>query len=129
MLGVAVLALGLPSYQEMLVLLIVGVLIFGRRLPEVGFTLGKTISQIRRGLVDFKTQIAADEDLRSAKNAAHELKRAIDAPRVLANPRRFLDQIVDVEATPAKTEAATSAPPEPPPVAPPAPSAPSAEKP
>ena len=117
MLGVAVLALGLPSYQEMLVLLVVGVLIFGRRLPEVGYTLGKTIAQIRRGLVDFKAQIAADEDLRSAKSAAHDLKRAIEAPRVLANPRRFLDQIVDAEATP-KTEAKPAAPPESPPATP-----------
>lgn len=118
MLGAAVLALGLPSYQEMLVLLIVGVLIFGRRLPEVGHTLGKTMAQIRRGLVDFKAQISADQDLRDAKSTVHELQRAIDAPRVLANPRRFLDQVaVDAEATPAQTEAP---PPATPATAPPA---------
>lgn len=87
--------MGLPGYQEMLVILVIGVLIFGRRLPEVGRTLGKTVAQLRRGLDDFKAQIAADQDLREAKSAVHDLRRAVQAPRVLADPRRLLRDLTD----------------------------------
>ena len=36
--------------QEMIVVLIVGVLLFGKRLPEVGRSLGKGIVEFKKGL-------------------------------------------------------------------------------
>jgi sec-independent protein translocase protein TatA len=39
-----------PSLPEMIVILIVGVLLFGRRLPEVGRYLGKGIVEFKKGL-------------------------------------------------------------------------------
>ena len=79
----------------MVVLLILGLLIFGRRLPEVGRSLGKTVVQLRRGLQDFKDQIAADEDLREVRATVHDLRRAVDAPRVMADPRRLMEGLTD----------------------------------
>ena len=53
--GGAVLAFGLPGGQEWIILLVLGLLIFGRRLPEVGRSLG-------RGIVEFKKGIKGIED-------------------------------------------------------------------
>jgi sec-independent protein translocase protein TatA len=36
--------------QEMIIILVVGVLLFGRRLPEVGRMLGKGIVEFKKGL-------------------------------------------------------------------------------
>ena len=85
------LAFGLPGYQELLVILLVGLLVFGRRLPEVGKTLGKTVAQVRRGMQDFRAQLDRDESLRDVRDTMRDLKQISDAPRVLANPTRWLD--------------------------------------
>jgi len=47
--------LGLPGGGEWIILLVLGLLIFGRRLPEVGRSLGK-------GIVEFKKGIKGIED-------------------------------------------------------------------
>lgn len=36
--------------QEMIILLILGVLLFGKRLPEVGRSLGKSVMEFKNGL-------------------------------------------------------------------------------
>ena len=69
----APLAFGMPSTGEWVVLLVVGLLIFGRRLPEVGKSLAKTVAQFRRGLQDFKRDMDKDEDLKYIKSTVTEL--------------------------------------------------------
>jgi sec-independent protein translocase protein TatA len=49
--------------QEILILLVVGVLLFGRRLPEVGRSLGK-------GIVEFKKGLNGVEDVLGQETAA-----------------------------------------------------------
>lgn len=87
----AVLAL-MPGHWELLVLLVLGLLIFGRRLPEVGKQVGKTLVQFRRGIQDFKEQITDDDDFRDVKATVHEMKRATEIPRDLRDPKRILDR-------------------------------------
>jgi sec-independent protein translocase protein TatA len=63
--------IGLP---ELLVIGIIGLVIFGRRLPEVGRSLGRSITQFKKGLsdtedLDAPSQKPAKKLPRSAKPA------------------------------------------------------------
>ena len=44
------LALGLPSGWEWLILVFLALLIFGRRLPEVARSVGKSVTEFKKGL-------------------------------------------------------------------------------
>lgn len=64
---------GMVGPQEMIVLLVLGVLLFGKRLPEVGRYLGK-------GIVEFKKGLAGLED--EVDNATKpRAEPALDQPR------------------------------------------------
>jgi len=62
-----------PGFWEILLILAIGLVLFGRRLPEVGRSLGKSIVEFKRGLHDVKDEI----DKESTKEAA-------DRPRISA---------------------------------------------
>jgi len=53
----AMLAFGWPGGAEWIVLLVIGLLIFGRRLPEVGRSLGKGIVEFKRGIKGIEDEI------------------------------------------------------------------------
>jgi sec-independent protein translocase protein TatA len=42
---------------EMLIVLVIAVLLFGKRLPEVGRSLGKGIVEFKKGLNDIKSEV------------------------------------------------------------------------
>lgn len=44
---------------EMLIVLVIAVLLFGKRLPEVGRSLGKGIVEFKKGLNDIKSEVDA----------------------------------------------------------------------
>lgn len=88
------LAFGMPSTSEMLVVLILGLLLFGRRLPEVGRTIGKTIRDLRRGLDNFKRDLNSDQGFSDAKTAIKDIKKVVNAPRKFTDPKRILTEIV-----------------------------------
>lgn len=49
--------LGLPGGSEWIIILIVGLLIFGRRLPEVGRSLGRSIVEFKKGIKGIEDEI------------------------------------------------------------------------
>ncbi|MBX2851919.1 MAG: twin-arginine translocase TatA/TatE family subunit [Phycisphaeraceae bacterium] len=64
------LAFGMPGWQELLILGVIGLLIFGKRLPEVGRSIGKGIVEFKKGLAGI------DEEVEAAVN---EQKKNIEA--------------------------------------------------
>src|SRR5687768_1337348 len=73
---------GLPMGGEWIILLILGLLIFGRRLPEVGRSLGRGIVEFKKGIRGIEEEVE-DETSRPTKriseNPAQELPRAKSA--------------------------------------------------
>ena len=74
----SVLAFGLPGSWEWMVVLVIAVLIFGRRLPEIARGLGKSITEFKKGV----------------KETENEVKDAIDDA----------DQIAEASTEPPETE-------------------------
>jgi sec-independent protein translocase protein TatA len=62
---------------EMLVLMAVAVLLFGKRLPEVGRSLGKGIIEFKKGLRGFEDEL----DLTSTSGPAPRTRRNEELPR------------------------------------------------
>lgn len=84
------LALSMPGGWEWLVIAVVGLLIFGRRLPEVGRSLGKGIVEFKKGLRGIEEDVdkASSEGSTPASNAPSQPQ--------LREPQRW-----DSQATPA----------------------------
>src|SRR3954471_3440657 len=85
--------------QEMLVLLIIGVLLFGRKLPEVGRYLGK-------GIVEFKKGIKGlEDDIEGGTNAAAPRQEPLppEAPRppqrVVTTAPKFEDNAANITSS------------------------------
>jgi sec-independent protein translocase protein TatA len=64
--------------QEILLLLLLGVLLFGRKLPDIGRSLGKTVIEFKKGIGGM------EEELNTASSGAN---RAIE-PEPVKPPQR-----------------------------------------
>lgn len=53
--------LGGMSTPELVVVMILGLLLFGARLPEVGRSLGRTMAEFKRGMKGFEHQMTQAE--------------------------------------------------------------------
>ncbi len=60
------LALGMPHGWEWIIILAILLLLFGKRLPEVGRSLGKGITEFRKGVKSVYDEI--DEESKPAKS-------------------------------------------------------------
>ncbi len=57
-----ILAIGMPGPFEMMLLAGLGLLFFGKRLPEVGRNIGKGIVEFKRGLKEAENEILGSGD-------------------------------------------------------------------
>jgi len=91
----------LPSLgtQEIILLVIVGLLLYGRNLPEAGRALGKVAAQFRRGYQEFKDQLDREGDLgemkKTLKSTAQELRNVAAVPRAGIDPTRALRDLTN----------------------------------
>lgn len=68
----SVLALGMPGGWEWLIIAGIGLLLFGRRLPEVGRGLGRSIVEFRKGIKGIEEEIEAESSKSSPKPIADQ---------------------------------------------------------
>jgi len=78
------------GWQEMFLLFFIGLLLYGRNLPDAGRSLGRVVAQLKRSFQDFKDQIDRDGEIRNVKQAisdtAREVKNVAKVPRAIGNP-------------------------------------------
>jgi sec-independent protein translocase protein TatA len=80
----------MPSPGEMAVLLVLGVLLFGRRLPEIGRSLGKTVVEFKKGVKGLEEEVNTDaprvavetEPLKAPQRITQTAPKFEDAPAV-----------------------------------------------
>ena len=62
---------------ELLIILVLALLLFGpRRLPEIGRTIGKGLTEFRKATSDFKANLEREVDLKDVKNARDTIREA-----------------------------------------------------
>jgi Sec-independent protein translocase protein TatA len=85
------------GWQEMFLLLVLGLLLYGRNLPDAGRSLGRVIAQLKRSFQDFKSQMDRDGEIANVKQAiqetAREVKNVAKVPRALSNPKNALREL------------------------------------
>lgn len=72
----------MPGPWELGVILIVAILLFGRRLPEIARGMGKSITEFKKGLNEAKNEIDKDQDIKDIKK---EIQSTVDTTNKTLN--------------------------------------------
>ena len=73
-----ILAMWMPGPFEMIVFLIVAVLLFGRRLPEIARGMGKSLSEFKKGIKEAKDEVEKAADIDDIHNEIQDAPGAVD---------------------------------------------------
>jgi sec-independent protein translocase protein TatA len=88
--------------QEMIILLIIGVLLFGRKLPEVGRYLGKGIVEFKKGIKGLEDELDTTASA-PVRPEAPALEQPRPPQRVMTTTApKFEDSPTNITTTPPK---------------------------
>jgi sec-independent protein translocase protein TatA len=73
-------AIGMPSGFEWLVVAAIGLLLFGKRLPEVGRSLGKGIVEFKKGIKGVEEEVEAASNEKPAQTASQPMLSSQSTP-------------------------------------------------
>ncbi len=102
---------------ELLFILVLALLLFGpRRIPEIGRTIGKTLTQLRRATQEFRTGIEREvevEKLRDAGDAMRSIRDEVGSVTrdALGSIRREVDGVAREVSTGATADPGAGTPP------------------
>jgi sec-independent protein translocase protein TatA len=87
------------GWQEMFLLLVIGLLLYGRNLPEAGRTFGQFVARLKRGYQEFKDQLDRDESIREVRKTLAETTREVrdvtQVPRAIVDPASALRDLTN----------------------------------
>jgi len=86
--------------QEMIILLIIGVLLFGRKLPEVGRYLGKGIVEFKKGIKGLEDELDPTATTSVPRQEAPVLEQPRPPQRVMTTAPKFEDSPVNITTPP-----------------------------
>lgn len=102
---------------ELLVLVTLGLLVFGpRRLPEIGRTIGRTVSELRRAALEVRTSLEREVNLDEFRQASRSIRNQVEET-LLRDPRRMGEEIASDLTQPVTAPPAPPAAPQPTPAA------------
>ena len=77
------------GFQEIAVILVLGVLLFGRKLPDIGRSIGKTVVEFKKGMKGVEDDLSTDGGSSSRQSIEPEPVRP--PQRVTASAPKFDD--------------------------------------
>lgn len=81
---------GMPGWLEITVLLIIGLLIFGKRLPEVGRNVGKSIVEFKKGIKGIGDEI--DEEAERNKDDDTSSQAELPPAKITPDPAKDVEK-------------------------------------
>jgi|TARA_B100000959_G_scaffold8478_1_gene8568 sec-independent protein translocase protein TatA len=84
---------GMPGGLEIGVLVVIGLLIFGRRLPEVGRNLGKSIVEFKKGIKGIGDEIDKEADRQDTKELDQSKTADLPPAKVTPDPAKEVDEV------------------------------------
>jgi sec-independent protein translocase protein TatA len=76
--------------QELILLLVLGVLLFGRKLPDIGRSLGKTVVEFKKGVKGLEDEMSSDASAPAARQQI-DPEPARPPQRITATAPKFDD--------------------------------------
>lgn len=97
------LALGFLSPQDIIILLVIGVLLFGRKLPEVGKYLGKGIVEFKKGLKGIEDEADTAGNVPTRQQDPVQVTTTPAPQRISTQQPKFIDDRTTTATTPTNT--------------------------
>jgi sec-independent protein translocase protein TatA len=88
---------GMPGWAEIAVLLVIGLLIFGKRLPEVGRNLGKSIVEFKKGIKGIGEDIEEEASNKEQKQVEQSKTADLPPANTTQDPAKEAKEVEEVK--------------------------------